>query len=207
MALNANALITLAQGKTFLGIPTLETSHDSLVEDFINEASQMIETYCNRFLIQRTVIEYKNGNGRKQLILNQYPISSITSLHDDLNHSYGAETLIDASNYGIYGDQLNDNFYIERFDSAFCRGQKNIKIVYVAGYLLADIPADLKLACKIIIAFYYNKQQSKDWTTSTKSKGDENITVIQGIPQSAIEILDKYKRLEILGEDEPHVGY
>jgi len=203
MTLNANALITLAQAKIFVKVPTAETTHDTLLEDFINESSQLIESYCNRKFVLQEYTEIHSGNGLTQLMTRSFPIVSVTSLYDDISRAF--TTVIDPNNYTIMQDEKGLAYGIERFDNIFIRGQRNVKVIFQGGYSV--IPSDLQLACKVTLAFYYFKQQEQEWTTNTKAKGDENITMIEGLPKSVTEILDKYKRTEILGEDESVRNY
>jgi len=128
-----------------------------------------------------------------------FPVISITELYDDIDRLYA--TPLDSSLYAISNDEKGEGYEVERFDCIFTRSRRNVKIVFQGGY--ANIPYDLQLACKVTMAYYYQKQQQQDWTTATQSKGDEDITLIQGIPESATKLLDKFKRLEILGDDEP----
>jgi len=203
MTLNSNALITLAQAKLFVKVPTPEATHDTLLEEFINEASQLIESYCNRKFILQEFIEIHSGNGLSQIMTRAFPVVSITSLYDDTTRAF--TDVIDSVNYTLMQDEKGHGYGVERFDYKFSRGQRNVKIIFQGGY--SAIPSDLQLACKVTLAFYYFKQQEQEWTTNTKSKGDENITMIEGLPKSVTEILDKYKRTEILGEDESVRNY
>ena len=203
MTLNSNALITLEQAKIFVKVPTAETTHDILLEDFINEASQLIESYCNRKFALQEYTEVHSGNGLSQIMTKAFPVVSITSLYDDITRAF--TDVIDVVNYTLIRDESGHGYGIERFDNRFSRGQRNVKIIFQGGY--SDIPSDLQLACKVTLAFYYFKQQEQEWTTNTKAKGDENITMIEGLPKSVTEILHKYKRTEILGEDESVRNY
>ena len=204
MALNANALIELAPTKIYLGIPASETSQDDLVEGFINECSSLIENYCNRQFREVTHTERFDGVSVTEILLNHWPVSSITSIHVDSKRDFTVDTLVDSSNYELFQDEKGESIVVQRFDQAFPRGNKNVKIIYTAGYsAFSDVPADIQLACKITIAYYYEQQQQKNWTFSNKQKGDENITLVQGIPESAIVILDNYKRVEMVGPVEP----
>jgi len=208
MALAANALIEKDPTKIWLGIPLAEISLDDLVEDIINHCSTLIESYCNRKFIQQTFTERHNGSGTTELLVNQWPINSITSLHVDAGREFTSETLIDPSNYEYFSNEQDEGYVIERFSETFPRGRKNIQIVYAAGYpTFADVPSDLQMGCKIAVAFYYQHQQQQDWTMSTKSKGEENIVLIQGLPESSVNLLNSYKRLEILAPPDPVRNY
>ncbi len=203
MALDQYALVTLDEAKGFVKVPLSETGDDSLLENFINECTHLIESYCNRKFKEREFTDQVTGSGTKDLIPRQFPVISITELYDDTSRAFA--TPIDSANYMIAKNEKGEGYAVERFDAYFARGQRNVKLVYQAGY--ASIPYDIQLACKVCVAYYYFKQQQEDWTTATKSKGDEDITLIQGIPESATTVLDKYVRMEILGEDEPVRNY
>lgn len=201
MALKANAIINVADAKLFLTIPTVETSFDSILENFINECSEMIERYCGRIFIKKTLTEKYSGNGSRQIMTRNWPIAGITSIHDSLERVFDSSSLVASSNYEAIKNEMYESYLIERYDRKFSNGRQNIQIVYDAGYEASNLPSDIKLACKISVAFYYTKQQQKDWTQAVKSKGDENISIIQGLPKSAVDILNIHKRLEVLGED------
>lgn len=201
MPLKNNALLTLAETKSFLTVPSAETSSEALIEGFINECSELIERYCGRVFIKRELTEKYSGHGGFELMPKSWPIVQITSLHDSVDRIFDATSLVDPANYETITNELAEPFLVQRYDSVFNRGLRNIKLVYQAGYNFEDIPSDIKLACKIAVAYYFNKQQQKDWTQAVKSKGDENISMIQGLPKSAVDILAVHKRLEILGDD------
>lgn len=204
MALAANALIELDPGKIWLGIPLAEASMDDLVMDIINHCSTLIESYCNRKFIEQTFTERHNGSGTTELLVNQWPINSITTLHIDSSREFGVETLIDSASYEFFNNEQEDGYSIEIYEGNFPEGRKNVKIVYAAGYpVFANVPSDLQMGCKIALAFYYQHQQQQDWTMSTKSKGEENIVLVQGLPESATKLLANYKRLEMLAPPNP----
>lgn len=198
MALNANALIDLNPFKLFIGIPTTELSRDTELETFINEASTLIETYCNRFFRERTITEKISGDRNNELLLNQWPVNSITSIHVSENRVFDATTLLAAINYDIEEDEKGEGVGVVRFDGCFSKGIKNIQAIYVMGYnAIANVPPDLQLACKITAAYYFQISENRDFTVAMKTKGDEDVTLIQGIPKNASLILNDYKRLEM----------
>ena len=121
----------------------------------------------------------------------------ITSLHVDAYRDFDGDSLIDPSNYSIITDQNSEGFGLRRFDTFFPRGAGTIQIIYTAGYTQYASPSDLQEACKMIAAFWYKTQQQEEHNVASKSKGDEDVTLIQGIPINASQILDDYKRLDV----------
>lgn len=196
--LNANALVSLESLKEYLKIPVATTSSDDLLKTFINEISALIENYCNRKFIAQTYTEIKDGGGTRELFFFQWPVTSITSLHIDPSRVFDSSTLIDSSDYAMETNEAGENYSLVYYKGTFPLGKHIIKLIYTAGYAdIASVPADLQLATKRTIAFYWKQQQNQDFTETNKSKGDENITLIQGIPENAIQILEYYKRLDM----------
>ncbi len=196
--LNANALIDLDPAKIYLTIPLAETSQDELIRDFINEVSSLIEQYCRRKFREQTITELYNGARIYEIMLNQYPVTAIVEVHEDFNREFGADSLLDPSTYAIRGDEMQEGYYLERFDSIFTSGRATVQIQYTFGYpAFTDVPGDLQLATKRTIGYYFKQQQNKNFDQTNKSKGDENITLIEGIPKSASILLDSYRRLEL----------
>jgi uncharacterized phiE125 gp8 family phage protein len=202
--LNANALVELDSLKGYVKVPLAETSLDELLRDFINEASSLIENYCNRKFRQLTYTQYLNGARTTELLLGQWPVSAINNLYIDNLRVFGADTLIDPAEYTIGVDEKDEGILVELYEQVFPQGRKNVKIEYVAGYnAFSDVPADLQLACKRTAAYYFEQQQNEDFTETNKSKGDENVTLIDGLPKSAALILENYVRLEMLAPPDP----
>jgi hypothetical protein len=115
---------------------------------------------------------------------------------------FAVDSLVDPTTYQIGKMDNGEGFTLEMFEGIFSRGRKIIKVEYVAGYAtISTIPGDLQLATKRVIGYYWKQQQNMDFTETNKSKGDENITLIDGIPKAASLILDNYKRLEMSGDN------
>jgi len=192
MALNANALTTLAFAKTYLKIPVGETSQDSIVEFCINAASQEIESDTNRKLKAQSITEFQHGRNGNIIVLREWPINSITSLAIDQSALFtDPATLIDADDYRI-SDDLNSVVMINR---TFPNGFNNIKIIYNAGY--ASVPSDLENACLWLTTYYYMMRQNQDIGRTSKGKGDESVTILQQAPGVVKDAINRYKRMEI----------
>lgn len=192
MALNANALTTLVFAKTYLKIPALETSQDSIVEFCINAASQEIESDTNRKLKAQAITEYQHGRNGNIIVLREWPINSITSLSIDQSALFtDPATLIDADDYRI-SDDLNSIVMINR---TLPNGFNNIKIIYNAGY--ASVPSDIENACLWLTTYYYMMRQNQDIGRTSKGKGDESVTILQQAPGVVKDAINRYKRMEI----------
>ena len=204
----ANALTTLGEAKKFVKIPISETSQDDLMRTIINLASDRIQTFCNRKFIEETHTEFRDGNRTRRILLNQWPVQSITSLHIDGRREFGASSLVDATNYAIDEDESSDGVGVILFDRFFARGHRNIKIVYVAGYESPStselaLPSDIQGACLYLVQYYFLHQQQEDIHQASKSKGDETVGINLDIPPFVQAMVEDRRRNEFLGFDSP----
>jgi len=58
-----------------------DTTNNTFIENLINRASDMIETYCGRKFLSRDYSPEKlNGTGRKSILLKHYPITAVSAI-------------------------------------------------------------------------------------------------------------------------------
>ncbi len=86
------ALTTLAIVKTALGIPASNSSQDALITQLITEAQTIIANYCKRTFELTSYTEYYSGRGRRDVILKNRPVPTVTSLWLDQTGYYGQGT-------------------------------------------------------------------------------------------------------------------
>ena len=149
---SGNDLTTTAAFKTAFNITT--ASHNTMIQNIITEMSEQIQGHpkIDQYFKAANYTEYYNGDGTQFLVLRKIPINSITSIHDDIDRAYGADTLIDSDDYSFDADSG-----IVEFDLDYMtKGVKNVKVIYNAGY--ATIPSDVKMACeKLVFAEYIER--------------------------------------------------
>lgn len=197
MALNANALTTLALAKTFLKIPALDVTQDAMVELCINASSQYIEGATDRKLKSQSYTELRHGRQNNILLLRQYPITAISELMiDSAGEFVDLSLVIDSDDYAISDDQ---NSILYR--GLFPNGYNNVRIKYTAGF--ATVPSDLEMACLWLVHFYYRIREGQDIGRSSKAKMDESTTILQSAPQDVLDTIQRYKRFEMPSIDAP----
>lgn len=195
MALNANALTTLAKAKSWLDIPTAETAEDTRIELLINAASQLIEKECQRVLIQQSYTEYFDGARTNRILLPQWPAQKPSEVNIDASWVFGADTALASTDYEI---QRNGELVLK--DRYFPRGDRNIKVTYIAGY--SPIPPDLEMACLMLTEYYYQIRSDRRNGIKSKSKNGENISFTESIPEPIRKLLENYIRLDFVGHPE-----
>lgn len=174
------ALCTLDQVKAHFGFG--DNAQDEVeLERLITVAQELIESYCGRKFDEATFTEYYNGDGTDLLFVKNYPIISVTSLHDDSSgRTFGADTLIDPTGYAVI-----DSNRIQLFTSLFAEEVNNVKIVYVAGYSDATvgthvpIPQDLRQACIQQVGWMFKRGKGHNYGINSKSLDDGTIQFIE----------------------------
>jgi hypothetical protein len=140
-AFDQSYLTDLNAVKLMIGLTAAQTDDDELLEGLIDKETKFIQTATGRTLFYGTFTEYKNGDGLDSVMVDEYPIVAVTTLHDDVDRVYGADTLVASTDFTI---RANAGI-IELDDDIFSVGKQNVKIVYTGGYKV--VPADLALAC------------------------------------------------------------
>lgn len=193
MALNLNALCTLAQAKAHLGIPIGEVLSDPRLELFINAASSRIESYCDRKIVdQGLILEVQHGRRSNILLPREFPILTVTEISIDSDGLFTDPTkIVPVTDYQI-ADNKTSLVFLHRHAP---NGYNNVRISYTAGYVTA--PSDLTLACIWMLEWFELNRNRKDMGRSGAGKGDENYTVLTSMPKMIEEILDDYKRTEM----------
>lgn len=186
MSVSANALTSLDAVKDFYAMSGSKQIDDDLLEDLIDRVSEMIYSYCNvNSFRQNTYTEYQDGQGSKYLFVNNIPIISVTSIHDDDDWVWGSDTLIDSSQYRVIDDR-----YIVWRDDYFDNADQNVKIVYKAGYI--TIPGDLEQTCIEEVVRRFKHRRDVDVQSKTLEDGTVQY-VSKNLMQSSILVLNKYR--------------
>ncbi len=197
MALKANALISIAELDLILQITI---GNAPLSEMLIGMASDFIDRFANRHFIKATYTDQEyDGDGLKNIYLRDYPIVAVTAVKN--YDTYNATTLYTYTVNTEYLLYLLEGYIYLRGGTT--PGRKNYRISYSAGYLLADVPYDLKNACAQLAGLvYYNKGKSG---IKSEAMGKYSVTYgmgeikIAGIPVPAdiAGVIDQYRRINI----------
>ena len=109
MALDTgNNLVTLLAVKSYLGIDTTAVDHDDRLERIIDGVSWEFNEYTGRKLKARDITEYQDGNGKANILTNQFPINSNSTsitIHVDVNRNYTTDKLVDSTSIVIYSTE------------------------------------------------------------------------------------------------------
>jgi hypothetical protein len=180
-------LCTVDNVKSYIGINTIDSTEDALIETLIDAVSTMFVSYCGRGFESATYTEYYSGNDYPNTVYtNNFPIITVSGIYDDTSWTFGSDTLISGSNYMV------DDISITLLPGyVFSAGKKNIKVIYTAGY--STIPSDIKQACIEEAARKYKRKDRID--ISAISLSNESISMFSDefLPATKI-VLNRYKR-------------
>ncbi len=213
MDLSANALVTLNDFKTFLGIT--DNTKDELLKMLINFSSDYIETETGRtFKSTSYTNEEYDGTGTEELRLKNFPILSFTKLEVNNNYdnsdSWDSWSEINANNYWVDKEngiitRTNDFLDFEEgmnneealSEIRFYKGKFKYRATYVAGF--DTIPYDIQFACMILAEEMYKNRGNTNGIRS-ESLGDHSITykTIAEMQNPMIDrVLSKYRDIPL----------
>lgn len=187
---DATELVSTADLKAYCQIST--ATYDGILASIKASTEQWVKTYCRDPFLVAARTEYHDGNDKAILRLRHYPITTLTSVSIDAARTFAASSLVPASQ--LIDSTLNSaQGVVELFGRVFPSGQKNVKVIYLAG--LSVIPADLAHAVKIIVAREWLLQDKKLTGQTSQSLGDKTVSLnLEEIPRNAWDILNRYQR-------------
>ena len=188
------AYASLADIKTSLGISG--SGEDSFIGNLQDQIDAAINAHCDRpdGFASATHTSYLDGGAVSTLLLRNTTITSITSVHDDLNRAFDSGSLIAADDYNFIADTGELNLITSNFNNrqgTFQNGTGNVKVIYVGGY--STIPEDIQLAAIVLISKYFNLRRSAG--ISQMSAGGLSLSFDHGFPPEAKTLLKKYREI------------
>lgn len=128
------ALTDVDKIRSYLGTKSIEPGTEELLDWLISVVESHIQTRTGRMKLESdSLTEYHDGDGKPCFLTNEFPVTAVASLYDDLDRNYTSGYLIDPDDYVWYSDGL-----VELETGTFNDGLKNIKITYTAGYATTD---------------------------------------------------------------------
>ena len=96
------ALDTLANVKLAVGVTG--STDDGLLAQLQDASASFITEYCGRSFTGGTFVEYHPG-GARFLVLANFPVVGVTSVHVDAGRQFGAATARDPAGYVVHADR------------------------------------------------------------------------------------------------------
>lgn len=178
ITLDATALVDVQDDvKPFLEIAPTDTDKDTLLTQLVNWVSPQIERIQRREFVTRGSRNEKytlpDGLNTSILSVKEWPIVSVTTVHEDSTRQYGAsEKLVENTDYIVSkpSGKIIRIWGSDQGPRAWLHGFRAIQVVYEAGYAdTAAVPAEIKLPMMREIALLYNEIVKKRIGISSSS--------------------------------------
>lgn len=153
-------LCQLADVKTYLGISTSAT--DVVLAALITNASDFIESFCNRTFAPNSYTETRNGSGTNRLFMREAPVTAVASVTID---GFPVAAATNAVSPGFVFDDLMVYVRPGGFPCLFTKGVQNVVVQYTAGF--ATTPAAVAQACIELVAHKFGKRDRIDKKNET----------------------------------------
>lgn len=190
------SLVTLAKYKEYLNIT--DANKDTQINDLASAVEKRVLDYLNRNLESATYQnELYNGNGYNWLILDNFPITAITSISVYDGYYNNAEvwtTLVLGTNYER---KLIEDEKVTLDGYTFVKNTKNYKVTYTAGY--TTIPSSIQNACKELLKITWDNsplnQNRLGFTTVSDSAGGSSValTIDPEIESKILKKIEGYR--------------
>lgn len=161
---------------------------NELLEKLIDTITKRFENYCDRKFASRDYTEYTNALITDVLYPKQYPLNSVTSIHQDFTLNYGDNTLISSDDYVV-----RDNKIIFKYAGLYMDDYtESVKIVYNAGYDI--IPSDLEHSCIIEVLRIFDRIKSFGLLSESDGAGTSYNYITTTFLEDTETTLNNYKR-------------
>lgn len=155
------------------------------LEEFIETASEQVEKFCDRKFLSASRVEKVWGSGRNELIVDEYPVTALTSVTwvdtsgvtgttDTSDLRFNSSGILEFINY------VNGPWYQNRLYT----------ITYVAGYALVDIPRPVKHA----VALWASDLMRPAFGGPSRERPPELVPLTT---EQITELLENYRRRRI----------
>ena len=197
--MNGTAIVSHGWLKDLLGS---DDRDDALIETLIESCASRIERYLMRRVRERSISQYFDSVGEREIVLSEYPVRSVSSIWCDPERAFGDETKLDGAAwycatvpYDVFED-LPAALIFDPFLSLPI-GSRIIRVDYTAGYPLEAMPEDLQLATAELVAWELRRVKSKQIGVSglvpTSGRMERTVLEMQ-MPANVREMLEPYRR-------------
>jgi len=188
-------LTTKDRVKSLLGLSG--TTHDTVIDNIINGVSAFFEGICNRQFKSATYAdEIYDGADSRFLFLNQFPITALTSVY--YNSGSPAVPIWTAFDVNYYVLDARNNCIF--FEAGMPIGFRNIKVTYVAGYVIDfatpanhTLPYDISIVAEQIVSKIFTKRKSEGF--SSESIDGASVSYEKEMTAEQKIIISKYQKI------------
>jgi len=193
------SLIPLDEFKALMGV---DDRDDKITRFCLVTATLTIEEYCKRKFLRKQYFEtIPIINDYFVLLLREYPVREILLVSNE-NFGMKNEGIIEPEFYRpMIGNGYNEEIIFELLLSPSLKPYqlKAIKVNYIAGYSLGEIPANLSAACLELASWNFNRYKGKriGMSGNIKGAGVQGEHFEMSIPENVKALIEPYRRKTI----------
>jgi len=187
-------MITKAEFKNFIDLTS--TAYDNAIDLIVAGVNKFVEGYCQNKLQAGEVTEYFNGDdiieeGDQIFLNNRVNLLGVAVYYNSGTEGTPVWVAEDRDNYALLSNEGIIKLNFTRENLGVQSGYNNYKVVYTAGYVVANAPADLKLACLKLASAVYNKRKSEG--ESSEGLDGANVNFATALTDEVKAMLAPYK--------------
>ena len=197
-----NSLYTLISLDDFKALMGVDDRDDKTTRFCLVTSTLTIEEYCKRKFLRKQYFEtIPIKNNYFVLPLREYPVREILLVSNE-QFNMRNDGIIEPEFYRpMLGNDYNEEMIFELLLSPSLKHYelKAIKVIYLAGYNLCDVPANLSAACLELASWNFNRYKGRRIGMSGNIKG----AGVQGehfelsMPENVRALIEPYRRKTI----------
>ena len=193
-----HTLMPLEDFKALMGVDDRE---DKICRFCLVTSTFAIEQYCKRRFLRKTQFEYFDFYGDLVFPLREYPVFKVSAVYALFPIS--PSELIEQDFYQVLPDCGTDiDFpFALSFSLALkrLRGLQTLKVVYLSGYSVGKVPADLASACMELATWNMNRYRGRriGMKGNIRGNGKEGEHFEVTMPENVRQLLEPYRRKTI----------
>lgn len=214
VALKPSVFLTLDDAKDWLRIKPASSDNDPGLDNrlarLLNMAVDLCERYIDGPIMNRAIVEVRDGSSCNMIVPDYYPIKSVEKISVDYNGNFTPTTVLTPDNTALHAFQGITSVGVNGID-VVVRGQESeatfgqismgaaiasIEIQYTAGWgaTAEEIPYDLQHAVLLTLEVYYILRENRELNVRSKSAFQgQSYHRDTGLPKEVEIILDQYK--------------
>lgn len=168
-----------------------DTDDDTLIGELIEGVEDLIEGFVDWeiFAGQVEYTEYHHGKSEKSVVLQRWPVVSVSALYDDLDRLFTDSTKVDADDYVV---DTKTGIVALDGDLIFSNGNLNVKVVYTAGFEI--LPKAVEQVRREEVARIYHKAKQGGSGIKNEKQGPYGVTWdMEALSKHSELILNKYR--------------
>lgn len=178
-------LAEIADVKTYPGLNTVSQADENWLKLLIDAFSQQVEHRTGRKIKVGAYVEYFSpGVGARFLQVSAFgdSTSAITEVREDFDSLFPSDSIVDSSGY-IFDASTG---VLARKNTYWRSGVRSVKVSVTGGLATrtSDVPSDLRMACIMQIAHWYQRRNELGVTQRTMQGGSVSLAEpVDWLPQ------------------------